>query len=178
MSKPVTKTSRKKKDLGTIEYHPFSQLPATVVSFPIEEDMREIVPGNYPKTKISRRNRARQLMGPELFDTFAKENEQIGYNVVEEYQQKEREKERAEFRELLAKLDKEEQEQKEHQQKIDLIKKQLEEKAKRMAEMEELWMSESTTPHPSSQRKPLPRWTNGGRRHRTNSYKLKHQIRK
>jgi hypothetical protein len=154
-----------KPNLGTIDYHPFPQIPDESVSFTVDEDMTGIVPRDYSKTKESRRNRARARMGAQVFDKLEEQNEQLTFDSIEKL----REKRMEEYRKQLAEFEKEEHEKMEQQRKKDLKKKQFDEEAKRIAEMEALWFSESTTPHPSSEQKPLHRWwpSNGGRRRRS-----------
>jgi hypothetical protein len=160
-----------KPNLGTIDYHPFTEIPDESVSFTVDEDMLEIVPRDYFKTKESRRNRARTRMGAQVFDKLEQQNEQLRHLPQKsEFVEKQLEK----HRKQLDEKEQMEQERKEQQRKKDLKKKQFTEEAKRIAEMEKLWFSESTTPHPSSEKEPLQRWwpSKGGIRRRS-TYKLK-----
>jgi hypothetical protein len=155
-----------KPNLGTIDYHPFSEIPDESVSFTVAEDMTGIVPLDYFKTKESRRNRARTRMGAEVFDKLEEQNEQLRH-IPQKSQFVE--KQLHEHRKQLDEKKQKEQEKEEQQRTKELKKKQLAKEAKRIAEMEALWFSESTTPHPSSEKPPLFRWwpTKGGRRRRS-----------
>ena len=103
----------KKPNLGTIEYHPFPQIPDESVFFTVEEDMQcEIVLNDNSKTK-SRRNLAKQLMGEELFDKLEAQNKQLAFDSIEKL----REKRIEEYRKQLAEFEKDEQEKRERYQK-------------------------------------------------------------
>jgi hypothetical protein len=103
----------KKPNLGTIEYHPFPQIPDESVFFTVEEDMQcEIVLNDNSKTK-SRRNLAKQLMGEELFDKLEAQNKQLAFDNIEKL----REKRIEEYRKQLAEFEKDEQEKRERYQK-------------------------------------------------------------
>jgi len=155
-----------KPNLGTIDYHPFPQIPDESVSFTVDEDLRQIVPHDYLKTKDSRRNRARTSMGAQVFDKLEEQNEQLRH-----LPQKSQfvEKQLQEHRKQLDEKKQKEHEKEEQQRTKELKRKQLVKEAKRIAEMEALWFSESTTPHPSSEKEPLQRWwpSKGGRRRRS-----------
>ena len=91
-----------KPNLGTIEYHPFPEIPNESVFFTVDEDMSKIVPGKYSKTKESRRDLAKQLMGSEVFDKLEEQNEQLSFDSIEKL----REKQKEEFRKQLAEFEK------------------------------------------------------------------------
>jgi hypothetical protein len=166
-----------KKELGTVEYRPFSEFPEVVVSSTVEEDRRD------SHIKQSRRNRAKKQLGPELFNELSKKNEQLRYKVSNKFQEKEEEEKRAELSILLAKIEKEEREKEERQRKKEefqqkLLKKREQEIAEKN-EMEELWFSEDTPrPKSPSKKKSFPRWimANGGKRRHSKSYKSKHIL--
>jgi hypothetical protein len=172
----MNRPSRKKK-LGTVEYHPFSELPNVVVSSTVEEDISDL------RNKQSRRNRAKKQLGPKLFYDLSKKNDQLRYDVTGKYQEKEEEEKRAELSILLAKIEKEEREEEERQKKKEEFEqKRLEKRARKIAElneMEELWFS-GDTPRPKSpsKKKSVPRWimANGGKRRRSKLYKSKHIL--
>jgi hypothetical protein len=95
-----------KQNLGTIEYHPFPKIPNESVFFTVDEDMSKIVPGKYLKTKESRRDLAKQLMGSEVFDKLEERNDQLSFDSIEKL----REKQKEEFRKQLAEFEKKEHE--------------------------------------------------------------------
>ena len=163
-----------KKELGTVEYRPFSELPEVVVSSTVEEDISDL------RNKQSRRNRAKKQLGPKLFYDLSKKNEQLRYNVSCKYQEKEEEERRSELSILLAKIEKEEREKEERQRKKEEFQKKLlkkrEQEIAEKNEMEELWFSEDTPrPKSPSKKKSIPRWimANGGKRRRSKLYKSK-----
>ena len=173
MNKSTNSPSRKKK-LGRIEYHPFTELPEVLVSSTVEEDMSDL------HNKQSRRNRAKKQLGPKLFYDLAKKNEQLRYDVTGKYQEKEEEGKRAELSVLLSKIEKEEQENEQRQKKRDEFEqKRLKKRAQKIAElneMEKLWFSDDTPrPKSPSKKKSFPQWimANGGKRRRSKSYKSK-----
>ena len=93
-----------KPTLGIIDYHPFGEIPEQSVSFTVDEDMREIVPRDYKKTKEFRRNRAKQIMGAEAFNKLEEQNKELELDKEEELRQKRIEH----YRKLLAELEKKE----------------------------------------------------------------------